>query len=287
MASVIEAVEIRCPHCGASLYRTKLLPGARRLCPFCGTSFVSGAANMSDAGLRMHCRVIPFITDRKDFEREVLKRLARDNKTPVELFSTLYFVNAEGIYYPSYAYAEGRTDKSNPLMLPAVKDHSSIQEISGYIINTAYDLSRAAQCSGEILERRTFLAADMSPDECLEYYGEGNAPGTVLHHRKGKAELVLVPFWVMTFKYGEHVYRFVMDGTDCSVMMESMPHMPREEKSDDIVRKFSGVLQVLSWLSLILLFWNVYWIPMTLWTLWIVTALVVRLRRITRKRKGK
>lgn len=288
MASVIEAVEIRCPHCGASLYRTGLRPGAHRLCPFCGTSFVTGAANMSETEVRISCKLLPFRTDRKDFEREVLKRLARDNKTPGELFNTLYFINVEGIYYPVYAYGSDGHGKGRRAIYPAVESGPLTEEISGYIAGEGYGLSGAEACSQGILDRRTFLTATLDKEECLKRYAPDVNDGTPPHDiRSGKAELFLVPFWVMTFKYGEHVYRFVMDGTDSSKMTESMPRMPEKEKPNGILRQISGVLQVLSWLSLITLFWNIYWIPMTLWTLWVVSALALQVQGIIGRRRAK
>ena len=289
MASVIEAVEIRCPHCGVSLYRTSLRPGAHRLCPFCGTSFVAGAANMSETDVRISCKILPFKTDRKDFEREVLKRLVRDNKTPGELFNTLYFINVEGIYYPIYVYDGDRTGKKGrPMIYPAVEDRSVTAEMGGYVAGADYDLTRYETCSGSILERRTFLTATLDQEESLErYFSDADDATTSQDVGAGRAELFLVPFWMMTFKYGEYVYRFVMDGTDCSKMTESMPHMPAAEKPNGILRQISGVLQVLSWLSLIMLFWNIYWVPMALWTLWILTALAVQIQTIIMRRRAK
>ncbi len=243
---------------------------------------------MSETEIRISCKILPFKTDRKDFEREVLKRLARDNKTPGELFNTLYFINVEGIYYPVYVYESGSLQKGRPLIYPGVEDGSLTEEISGYIAGARYDFSRSEPCSGAILERRTFLAATLDKEECLKRYcheADGGVPRPDI--RTNRAELFLVPFWMMTFKYGEHVYRFVMDGTDSSKMTESMPRVPEKEKSNGILRQVSGVLQALSWLSLIMLFWNIYWIPMTLWTLWILTALIARIQVIISRRRGK
>lgn len=333
MTPEFKAIKILCPQCRASLAGLGLRPGMRRLCPYCGTSFVSGAGNMQEAAVEMPDRVIPFTTDRKDFEREVLKCLARNDRTPSAIFDSISFLDAEGVYFPAYLYEgeyrlpqeqDGDAQAPQPrrgifgfrgagretadpghtfsILCAAGDSPEMLREMSVRMASRKEECSRAKLYSSQLLDMAMFIPAAAGSEEVWSVCGEDALRKEVsASHRHGapaadrdialsgrvKSKLILMPFWLATFRHCGHTYRFIMDGTDASSIMEFLPPVLSEEEPGKRLRAVSDYLLVTAWLSLILLFWNIWWPPALIWAAWLIVFIIIRIRKAASGRRSK
>lgn len=271
---MIKAAAIICPECRIRLYGTALLPDMRRMCPFCGNSYSVAGDNIEEAGCVVPDRVIPFLNDRKDFEREVLKCLARNEKTPLRIFDTISFKDVEGVFYPAYVSEDGRILGNNTLysVYPAADCSSTIICMDKIISDTVYDHEMSAPYSGRFTDGRMFVPASPGSD----------GPDGL----SGKGKLVFLPFWIVTFTYGGHRYRFIMSGADSTILHEFLPPELSAKKLL-LAREISRVIQVFAWVSLICLIWNIWWIPVTLWSVWFTSRIVIRVLSAVYRRKAR
>ena len=202
MTSNIKATKIRCPHCRAAMARTFLHQGIERLCPFCGTSFVASAENMSTTEAESPDRVVPFRATRKDFEREILKCLAADDRTPGGLFDDISskFKNVEGCYYPAYMF-EGRYTVVLPdvytennknekrgilgfrkdtkgstetipfiIICPAGEGPEMLPELNRLIRDVGFDPDKTKPYSGKLFDQCCFIQSGIGKETAWEQY---------------------------------------------------------------------------------------------------------------------
>lgn len=316
---------ITCPHCRSSLDGLALRAGMRRLCPYCGTAYTLTDNDISEAEVEIPDRVISFTTDRKDFEREVLKSLARNEQTPLAIFDSINFTDAEGLFYPAWQFegtytvrrsgepearprrsifgmGKDKADGKIPfsILCPAGGNPAELPEMPERFETLGFMAKDARLYSSQAVDMTMFIPTTESKDDIWHSHGsellcrevsaasDGDCGDAEIETgERVKARLVLIPFWLATFRYGGNVYRFIMDGTDAGSIRAFLPPEQPYEKPHRILRRASDSLLVASWLSLILLFWNIWAIPSTMWALWLLTFIAVRIQKALIRRKEK
>lgn len=106
--SSIQIKQIKCPECGGQANSIGLFSSSKK-CVYCHTEFV--VTGTMEKEMEVPERILPFNTNREDFEKEVLTLFAQEPYAPNDIFDFAAFKDIDGVFLPMYLY-EGKYECS-------------------------------------------------------------------------------------------------------------------------------------------------------------------------------
>ncbi len=255
----LQTLEYRCPSCGAALYTTQT--SATSFCSYCGADVV---LTERISHMLRPSMIAPFTVTREECEQIYRQRLSESRFVPEEMASQETISHFRPVYVPFWRYS-GSGDGPSKGLYSKTTTVGNVEYTDTYeaeldnrvsISNVLYDAS--SQFDDETAQALNFRldnlvpfgpaylagmyaeAPDLDPKACYNWLSRtaqrifnsrliGQEAHTVAcfpSNFKGKAELVLLPVWLLATRQGEKVIYTAVNGNSGAILSD-LPVSPK------------------------------------------------------------